>query len=142
MSNNQIEQLVEAINNADGHQKHTLRCMFLIDVKKINNDLTLLDCRKLLGFYSDDEEQDARLQISFRNDIFNPTRNFITKNIFNIGNDECNKIWERSAPDELKSKRQVVLDQLPQSKRNKKDKPNQLELSLAQTVQQRGYVLR
>lgn len=140
--NGQINELVESINNSEGQEKHTLRCMFLIDAKKINPNITLLDCRKLLGFWSSNEQEDARLQASFRNDIFNPTRNFLTKNILSIGSDECERIWERSATEELKLKRQPILDQLPHATRNRKDKPNQLELSLAQAIQQRGYSLK
>lgn len=137
----QIQELVEAINNASHQEKHKLRCMFLIDAKKLNPNITVLECRKLLGFFSENEEEDTRLQASFRNDIFNPTRNFITKNIFGINSDECNKIWERSASDDVKEKRAAVLNNLPQSTRNRKDKPTQLEAALAQEIQNRGYSL-
>lgn len=137
-----IQELVEAINNASHQDKNTLRCMFLIDAKKINPSITILDCRKLLGFFSENEEDDTKLQASFRNDIFNPTRNFITKNIYDINNDECNKIWERSASSDVKEKRAAVLNHLPESTRNRKDKPTQLEEALAQEIQNRGYSLK
>lgn len=138
---NQIEELVNAIDKAFGQSKQSLRCMFLIEAKKINPEISINDCRKHLGFYSEDEQEDLRLQSSFRNDIFNPTRDFLTKSIYNISTGECEEIWGRSASDQNKAKRERVLEMLPMQKRNRKHKPNQLELNLMQLINDKGYSL-
>jgi hypothetical protein len=87
------------------------------------NRANLLECRKTLGYYSDDEKEDNALAAQFRNKVLHPLRDHLTCKLFNLSKKDAAALWARSAKsEENDAKRKRVLDLLPARTRRTTDK--------------------
>lgn len=90
---------------------------FLVEIKKENPEVTLLDARKFLGYYNEDKKKDVTLASKFNSEVFHPLRNFISKQLLNLQDSEVESMWGRSASEELKAMRSKVNEYLPKRTR-------------------------
>lgn len=98
---------------------------FIIYAKKQDAKITLNDCRRIMGYFSEDEKENLNLAQQFRMNVLNPTRNYITKKMFNLTDSQIDSLWGRSDAEktpEEKSMQQQVLEKLPNRTRVVKPK--------------------
>lgn len=87
------------------------------------NRANLLECRKFLGYHSDDEKLDNALAAQFRNKVLHPLRDHLTAKIFKLSKKDVAALWSRDAKsEENDKKRKKVLDLLPARTRRTTEK--------------------
>lgn len=99
--------------------KH-IKFVFEVGKNKIAN---LLECRKFLGYYSDDEKEDIAEAQTFRNKVLHPLRDHLTRRILSLSKADAEKLWARdSKSEDDKKNKEKILAMLPkQVRRNKEE---------------------
>lgn len=110
------EQCKESVDNELAAQTK-----FVVEIKKVDKDVSLIDVRKFLGFYDEDPKKDAAESQKFRNKILHPVRNHITKMILNSTGDETDVdiVWSRDSAESFKDLREKVNNYLPRLTRQR-----------------------
>lgn len=112
-----FENCLEKLNG----DERAAKMRFIIACKRNNPDVTMLDVRKYLGYYSDDKKKDAVESQKFRQDLLFPVRNYLTKTTLGITDAEVAQFWARENKDEkVLENRKKINDQLPRLTRTHK----------------------
>lgn len=91
---------------------------FIVEVKKEIKDVSVLEVRKHLGYFDvDDKNKDNALSQKFNLEVFHPVRNFVSKKVLGITDEQAANMWSRSATEELKNSREEVAKYLPKRTR-------------------------
>lgn len=113
-----LQELFEkCLGEVDGNKfRATIR--FLVQAKKLDPNVSLVDCMEVAGFTDKDEKKSANLAQSFRTNVFNPLRDHLVKVKFGIADTapvfgRTNKGEGRS--EENKKIREQILAMLPSS---------------------------
>jgi hypothetical protein len=112
-----------------GKDKGTMR--FLLEAKKTNPKVTMAECMAIAGYKSskegeDGEKENNNLAQSFRLNILNPVRNYLTEQKFKITKSEIDELWgqssEETRSEDQQKKRDAILEMLPARSRTTKSK--------------------
>lgn len=129
--------LQELFNNCVqelGKRDGTMR--FLLAAKKNNPKVTMQECMAIAGYKSSKEGEEAEkennnLAQSFRMNILNPLRNYLTEKKFNISKEEIDELWGQSSEEERseeqQKRRETILEMLPV--RSRTSKPRSKDMS-------------
>lgn len=128
--NQLFNQCVEKLGKNDG----TMR--FLLEAKKSNPKVTMAECMAIAGYKSskegeEGEKENNNLGQSFRLNVLNPLRNYLTEKKFNITPAEIAELWGQSSEEERSSeqqaRREAILEMLPV--RSRTTKPRSKDMS-------------
>lgn len=96
MNTEELTNLFNECITTDGPlTKNQKIAAFIVRAKKLFADVTIADCKKISGFYSDDEKENANLSQSFRNNILIPTRIFITQKLYKLSEADAKEVWKQ-----------------------------------------------
>lgn len=110
------------LNKLNGDER-AAKMRFVIACKRNNPDVTMLDVRKYLGYYSSDEKKDAVESQKFRQQVLFPVRNFLTKSVLGIPDNEVAHFWARENKTEsVLEQRKKINEQLPRVTRVREPK--------------------
>lgn len=111
---------------ADMGDNNTARMKFLLEAKKADPEVTLMDCRKVLGMHSEDEKQEANLRQKFSNNILNVVRGAVCDKLLKkagLSNFTHTDVFANGEkPEELQKIKEEVLDLLPRRTRQTQSK--------------------
>ena len=128
--NQLFTQCIEKLGKNDG----TMR--FLLEAKKSNPKVTMAECMAIAGFKSskegeEGEKENNNLAQSFRMNVLNPLRNYLTEKKFNISKEEIAELWGQSSEEERsaeqQARREAILEMLPA--RTRTAKPRSKDMS-------------
>lgn len=106
-----VQCVAECNNNKTNGTKK-----FLVLAKKQLPEVKMSECMEIAGFTSDNEKDSINLAQKFRMNILNPTRNYITKKMFNLTDSAIEELWGRSEKEKTEEQRamqEAVKAKLP-----------------------------
>ncbi len=100
--------------------KKAIDAKFIYLAKQKNPEVTLQECKKHLGYTSEDEKKDTNLNQKFRADIYIPLRNYLTSYEFGLNSIQADEVWKReNSTEENQNRRAVINAKLPKSTRER-----------------------
>lgn len=100
---------------------------FIVEAKKNNTNVSMIEVRKHLGYWDSDQKKDAVLSNKFSAQVFHPVRNYITSKMFNMTSNEAAALWKNAQkgtdlPEETVKQRNKVKEKLPKATRESRSK--------------------